>query len=112
MPEKLKNHIILTKNLIFNKKSEKLPKNSEKYPEILGFLPCGPVALWPYCIDVQILCKKKIFVCFDISNNLFIYNKFKYVHNQINWQTNFLMTYIWIIYNATSSKAIIAGPLS
>ena len=112
MPEKLKNHIILTKNLIFNKKSEKLPKNSEKYPEILGFLPCGPVALWPYCIDVQILCKKKIFVCFGISNNLFIYNKFKYVHNQINWQTNFLMTYIWIIYNATSSKAIIAGPLS
>ena len=47
MPEKLKNHIILTKNLIFNKKSEKLPKKSEKYPEILGFLPCGPVALWP-----------------------------------------------------------------
>ena len=76
MPEKLKNHIILTKNLIFNKKSEKLPKNSEKYPEILGFLPCGPVALWPYCIDVQILCKKKSLfaltfqtICLSITNS-------------------------------------------
>ena len=36
--EKLKNHVILTKTLIFDQKFRKYPKNFKKYSKIHGFL--------------------------------------------------------------------------